>query len=145
MRICAFVVKNCSSSRKCCCRTGGFIVKDAFLWFEHHNINYPLPKALPAPIFNPNNELEIINVIRSTYYTSICGDLDKIRELEEKIWNVGMQPCVFKKTCREEKAKGVDIALTKDMLVHAFLDNFDIAVLVTGDGDYVPLVEEVKH
>jgi uncharacterized LabA/DUF88 family protein len=31
------------------------------------------------------------------------------------------------------------------MLVHSFRDNYDIAVLVTGDGDYVPLVEEVKH
>ena len=40
------------------------------------------------------------------------------------------------------KAKGVDIALTTDMLSNAFLGNYDVAVLVAGDGDYVPLVEQ---
>jgi uncharacterized LabA/DUF88 family protein len=39
----------------------------------------------------------------------------------------------------------VDIALTKDLLRHAFLGNYDVAVLVAGDGDYVPLVDEVKR
>src|SRR4051794_12186407 len=42
-------------------------------------------------------------------------------------------------------AKGVDISLTKDMLVQAFLGNYDIAVLVAADGDYLPVVEEVKR
>jgi len=28
-------------------------------------------------------------------------------------------------------------ALTKDMLSHAFRDNYEVAVLVAGDGDYV--------
>ncbi len=40
---------------------------------------------------------------------------------------------------------GVDIALTTDMLSHAFLDNYSIAVLAAGDGDYVPAVEAVKR
>jgi uncharacterized LabA/DUF88 family protein len=31
------------------------------------------------------------------------------------------------------------------MLRQAFLDNYDLAVLVTGDGDYLPVVEEVKR
>jgi uncharacterized LabA/DUF88 family protein len=39
----------------------------------------------------------------------------------------------------------VDIALTKGMLSHAFLGNYQAAVLVAGDGDYVPLVQEVKR
>ena len=41
--------------------------------------------------------------------------------------------------------KGVDISLAKDLLSHAFLDNYDYAILYSGDGDYVPLVEEVKR
>jgi uncharacterized LabA/DUF88 family protein len=43
------------------------------------------------------------------------------------------------------KAKAVDIMLTKDLLSNAFLDNYDIAVLVAGDGDYVPVVNEIKR
>jgi uncharacterized LabA/DUF88 family protein len=52
---------------------------------------------------------------------------------------------VFKKVRAEEKAKGVDIALAKDFLSHAFLHNYDVAVLVAGDSDYVPLINEVKR
>jgi uncharacterized LabA/DUF88 family protein len=43
------------------------------------------------------------------------------------------------------KALEARIALTKDMLANAFNNNYDVAVLVTGDGDYVPVVEEVKR
>lgn len=39
----------------------------------------------------------------------------------------------------------MDITLTRDMLSHAFRDNFDVALRFAGDGDYVPLVEEVKR
>jgi len=31
------------------------------------------------------------------------------------------------------------------MLSHAFLNNYDVATLIAGDADYVPLVEEVKR
>jgi uncharacterized LabA/DUF88 family protein len=31
------------------------------------------------------------------------------------------------------------------MLSHAFNNHYDVAVLIAGDGDFVPLVEEVKH
>jgi uncharacterized LabA/DUF88 family protein len=30
------------------------------------------------------------------------------------------------------------------MLRHAFMDNYDVAVLASGDGDYVPLTDAVK-
>jgi uncharacterized LabA/DUF88 family protein len=40
--------------------------------------------------------------------------------------------------------KGVDIMLTTDFLTHSFKDNFDIAILVTGDSDYVGAIQAVK-
>jgi uncharacterized LabA/DUF88 family protein len=40
--------------------------------------------------------------------------------------------------------KGVDIMLTTDLLTHSFKDNFDIAILVTGDSDYVGAIQAVK-
>src|SRR5207249_1613714 len=54
-------------------------------------------------------------------------------------------PQVFKRLSGTQKSKGVDIALTKDMLSHAFLGNYQNAVLIAGDADYIPLVEEVKR
>ena len=55
----------------------------------------------------------------------------------------GFNPVVFKKN--KDKSKGVDITLAKDVLIHAFYGNYDVAVLIAGDADYVPLVEEVKR
>src|SRR5829696_8160198 len=43
------------------------------------------------------------------------------------------------------ETKAVDIALATGLLGNAYRDNYDAAVLVAGDGDYVPLVEEAKR
>ena len=40
--------------------------------------------------------------------------------------------------------KGVDIQLATDMITHSFKDNYDIAVLVAGDNDYVGALQSVK-
>lgn len=83
--------------------------------------------------------------IRSYYYTSVSGDVPLVDEVREALRAIDFNPSVFKKVNKQTKAKGVDIALTKDVLSHAFLDHYDVAVIVAGDGDYIPLVEEVKR
>ncbi len=40
--------------------------------------------------------------------------------------------------------KGVDIQLATDMITHSFKDNYDVAVLVAGDSDYVGALQSVK-
>ena len=40
--------------------------------------------------------------------------------------------------------KGVDVKLATDMLLHASRDNYDVAVLVSGDTDFVDVVQGVK-
>lgn len=46
---------------------------------------------------------------------------------------------------RRRRQKGVDTLIAVDMLVGAFTGLFDIAVLISGDGDFVPVVQEVKR
>ena len=46
---------------------------------------------------------------------------------------------------RKARQKGVDVQLAVDMLVGAFGGVYDVAVLVAGDADFVPVVEEVKR
>ena len=46
---------------------------------------------------------------------------------------------------RKARQKGVDAQIAVDMLVGAFGSIFDVAVLVAGDADFVPVVEEVKR
>ena len=40
--------------------------------------------------------------------------------------------------------KGVDIQLATDMITHSFKNNYDVAVLVAGDNDFVSAVQAVK-
>ncbi len=40
--------------------------------------------------------------------------------------------------------KGVDAALATDLLWYAFQNSYDIAVLISGDSDFVPPVERVR-
>ena len=40
--------------------------------------------------------------------------------------------------------KGVDVQLATDMLTHAFKNNYDVAVLVAGDNDFVGALQAIK-
>lgn len=40
--------------------------------------------------------------------------------------------------------KGVDIQLATDLLTHSFKNNFDVAILVAGDSDYIGAIQAVK-
>jgi uncharacterized LabA/DUF88 family protein len=94
------------------------------------------------------------HVLRATYYTYTVGDEDYLYELNKKIkaltfdqyrpgGNLNLTPMVFKKKKQNAKAKGVDIQLTVDMLSHVHHNNLDAVYLLSGDGDYKPLIEEV--
>lgn len=40
--------------------------------------------------------------------------------------------------------KGIDVQMATDMLVHAVRDNYDVAVLVSGDNDFTGALQAVK-
>ena len=40
--------------------------------------------------------------------------------------------------------KGVDIQLATDMITHSYKDNYDVAILVAGDNDFVGALQAVK-
>lgn len=83
------------------------------------------------------------HVTRRSWYGSYKGNEETHSRLRELLRRYGYDPSLFKQTGGREK--GVDIALTKDMLVHAFNRNFDIIILIAGDEDYVQLVQEAKR
>lgn len=83
------------------------------------------------------------NLIRRYWFSSFKGsDQDGI-EIRNRLRENGFEPVLFKK--RNNREKGVDIALTMSMLTNAFNQNFDIGILFAGDEDYVELVKEVKR
>jgi uncharacterized LabA/DUF88 family protein len=113
--------------------------KDVFVWF-------PGLKATPALTNTHDSPIKVQDLaIRAYYYTSLIGDEPHVLSIKKALRSLEFHPEVFKKVRAQEKAKGVDIALAKDFLSHAFLNHYDVAVLVAGDGDYVPLITEVKR
>jgi uncharacterized LabA/DUF88 family protein len=79
-----------------------------------------------------------------TTYTPTAGAREAADGVHDELQKKRFHPVVVHKL-KKRKAKGVDISLTKDMLLQVFLNNYDVAVLVAGYGDYKPLVEEVKR
>ena len=111
------------------------------------------------------------NIIRATYYTSAIGSEEKIDEIAENIKKgeyfykssgVGVGggrtggikyeqykgflfPKVFKKLRKSQKSKGVDINIAIDMLNHASSGSIDVMYLLSGDGDFIPLIKAVMQ
>lgn len=87
---------------------------------------------------------------RTTYYDAI-PDAGPDPDIEEYWRTIELQSDMhlgfgalrgLKKKARQ---KGVDVQIAVDMLAGSFSSLFDIAVLITGDADFVPVVEEVKR
>jgi uncharacterized LabA/DUF88 family protein len=117
-------------------------IPDVFVW-NHH---------VTAPFF--------MEVIRVSFYSTQVGDEVKLDETRKAIasysynYRVSRQdshsqgyicPHIFKKERNNQKTKSVDINLTIDALRHTYNDSLDILFLLSGDGDYIPLIEEVMR
>jgi uncharacterized LabA/DUF88 family protein len=127
--------------------------KDTFVWVPKRlateNLLTPESRDQSMPVqtvlvSEPNVPLQA-HAIRAHYYTSVTGNnTEKVNSIRNSLWDIGFTPHVFWKQ-KGTRSKGVDIALTTDLLSGAYRDNYDAAVLCAGDGDYEPLVEEVKR
>jgi uncharacterized LabA/DUF88 family protein len=118
---------------------GPCYMRDTFVWWPTLQATRALdsPSEITVPLQR--------HAIRAYYYyTSVVGNEEKIRRVEKDLFDIGFAPKVFKRS-KTRRSKSVDITLATDMLSHAYRDNYDVAFLVAGDGDYVPLVEEVKR
>jgi uncharacterized LabA/DUF88 family protein len=111
------------------------------------------------------------DIVRVTYYTSAAGDEGKILSISEEIKKVKyffkgqpyaigsggfgeskseqyygyIFPCVFKKESKSLRSRLVDISITIDMLNYASPTNLDAMYLVSGDGDFLPLIKAVMR
>lgn len=103
-------------------------LRDVFVWSRYANIAHHI-----------NCE-----VVRKFYYTAVQGDDNRQKEVLEILKEAGIEsPIIFKKPKGRSSKRG-DISLSTDMLNHAQKNHYDIAILVAGDDDYVPLVQSVK-
>ncbi len=100
------------------------------------------------------------NIIRVGYYTSIVGDDDEVTRLRTTLrkqtytYHTGIggarftgnvTPKVYKKPSKQTKSHKVDINIAIDVLRHAYNDDCDEVVILSGDGDFIPLIEEAQR
>jgi len=125
------------------------------------NVLAELPKRLDCKKAKKRDELELlkiglevvnawriasnlISLARINWFGSCVGNDEQRAKHRQAIRSAGFEPFIFPRK-PSGKEKGVDIALTRLMLVHAFQRNMGQAVLASGDEDYVELVDEVKR
>ncbi|WP_293444758.1 NYN domain-containing protein [Persephonella sp.] len=95
-------------------------------------------------------------LLRAYFYTGIpSGDLPKdVREQLRKqmgflkeLQNLGIKvkTMPLKKTPEGYIEKGIDILIATDMISLAFKNAYDTVVLVSGDSDFVPVVEKIQE
>jgi len=112
--------------------------KDIFVWFPEQRAT--------GSMFGSNFAPDLYGeAVRAHYYTSLTGTDEDVIAVRAALRMIGFEPRVFKREVKGRPSKGVDIALATDLLGHAFRNNLDAAVLIAGDGDYVPMIEEVKR
>jgi len=119
-----------------------FCEPSTFLW---------LPSANQARILEwyGLNRILFPPAIRSYYFTAlISGNNKKLNDVMDKLKALDFDPHVFAAKKGEEDAtrssKLVDQSLTVSALHHAYQDNYDTALIISGDADYIPLIEELK-
>ena len=111
-------------------------------------------------------------IVRVNYYTSAVGDSGRILRLNNELKKINYSyqgprygvgggrfspgsrcdtftgfafPRVFKKPSQSQKTRSVDINITIDILHYSSLGNLDAIYLVSGDGDFLPLIREVMR
>jgi uncharacterized LabA/DUF88 family protein len=95
-------------------------------------------------------------LIRTYFYTSTLDakrEPDKAKNQQRFLNALREIPYVtikhrvllYKGTPPRPLEKGVDILIATDMLTNALRDCYDTAILVSGDGDFAPVLEEITR
>jgi uncharacterized LabA/DUF88 family protein len=102
------------------------------------------------------------NIVRASYYTSITGDENLIQKAKDDIADVLYEfsydpdpsvpagsaqivPFVFKKDKKSQKTRNVDINIIIDTMRHSLSLDLEIIYILSGDGDYLPLIQEIMR
>lgn len=122
-------------------RGGVAHVKDTYVW--HSRMTSTSYNGLP-------------NLARVYYYTSVTGDDDRVEMVRSQLSAITFSspinggthqaqlvPAVFKKLRKSAKTRNVDIQIVIDVLRYCYSGAVDRIYLASGDGDYMPLIQEV--
>lgn len=113
---------------------------------HYTKIGISLSKKLPAElqpwiykktIYNTSSPRQSDNADKYRYWLEFQEMLKKTDRLELKLGRL-------EGSVGNVREKGVDINIVNDMLEKAFKNEYDILILITGDGDYKSTIDTVK-
>lgn len=100
------------------------------------------------------------NIRRISYYSGVDEEDPTILEKQKRFFKMlkHLEISVITKplrvrysNCRKcgsnkriKFEKGIDVSLATDLLWYAFQDIYDTAILISGDGDFIPAIERVR-
>lgn len=130
---------------------GGYLREGLKRLFGHDRIDF----SSLLSIFKSLAAEERIHpeIIRVFYYDAIVDPLDdqaEHKKQQEYFSNIRKCPQYevklgrLIKTKDNYRQKGVDILISLDMITKAYMNHYDIAILIGGDDDFVDLVRAVK-
>ena len=123
----------------------------------------PKPEVIHIPgllVWHPSiTNVFVCEVNRISFYQTVVGDDEAVTEALRKVTEVrysymsdarsggsgSLYPRLFKKQQRGTKTKSVDINICVDALRCVMNHTGDAILLLSGDGDYLPLVEEINR
>lgn len=119
------------------------------------NIDYRnLPFKLNNRFFGNGRGIQG-EIVRVYYYDALCepGEEDYKDQLEffNRLDNFDFYETRLASLVRKGKnkgrreQKGVDVLISVDMLSKAYEDHYDIAIVIMGDRDFLPLIKSVKN
>ena len=101
--------------------------------------------------------LEKRHLVRMYYYNAVVGrqeEPERFKDQEKYFKGVAAIPYTELRLGRlvytsqwpnnPPFEKGVDVQIATDMITHAFRSNYDVAILVAGDNDFVGAIQTVK-
>jgi uncharacterized LabA/DUF88 family protein len=132
---------------------GGYLRQLCIDHCGNDDINFENLLGLIIRAFDNHPNLRFqANLIRAYYYDAIVdqNDPDYNRQrnyfdaIPEKYpYTLRLGRCV-KSSNKGYKQKGVDILMSVDAVTKAYLNQYDTAIFLLGDADFIPLIEAVK-
>jgi uncharacterized protein (TIGR00288 family) len=84
------------------------------------------------------------DLIRTYCYASTqVPPIEQQTKFYEKLRHMGIQTTV--KPLNHGREKGVDVALVTELLILCFENAYDVAIIVSGDSDFISAIQEVKR
>jgi uncharacterized LabA/DUF88 family protein len=82
---------------------------------------------------------------RQNTYLDALGTLPKLQVFEGQYFDQEKECKKCKATWMDAEEKMTDVQIATEMIVDAFANRFDVALLVSGDSDLVPPIKAIRH